>query len=145
MDTERSKKSNRLSIFISYSHADEAWKDRLVKQLRVLESEGNFEVWDDRRIGAGDDWYPAIEKALNEASMAILLVSEDFLTSPFILGDEVPRLLKRRKEEGIWVIPLIVWPPEFGSQSYAVWGVLYESGGGPGGGNSEIRRKAGPW
>jgi hypothetical protein len=43
------------SIFISYSHADEAWKDRVEKQLRVLEPEGNFEVWDDRRIAAGDD------------------------------------------------------------------------------------------
>jgi hypothetical protein len=56
------------SIFISYSHADEEWKDRVVKQFRVLESEGHFDVWDDRQIAVGDDWYPEIEKALNEAS-----------------------------------------------------------------------------
>jgi len=37
-------------VFISYSHADEAWKDRLVKQLEVLQVEDVFEVWDDRRI-----------------------------------------------------------------------------------------------
>jgi len=104
------KKSNYPSVFISYSHADEEWKDRVVKQLRVLESEGRFEVWDDRRIAAGEDWYPAIKQALTEASAAILLISEDFLISPFILGEEVPRLLRRRKEEGLRVIPLIVWP-----------------------------------
>ena len=98
------------SIFISYSHADESWKDRVVKQLRVLEYEKHLEVWDDRRIDAGDDWYPAIEQALTEASVSILLISDDFLTSQFILGKEVPRLLKRRKEEGLRVIPLIVWP-----------------------------------
>ena len=102
--------SNRPSVFISYSHADEVWKDRVVKQLRVLEPEGNFEVWDDRRIVAGDDWYPAIERALTEARAAILLISDDFLTSRFILGEEVPRLLKRRQEAGLRVIPLIVWP-----------------------------------
>jgi hypothetical protein len=98
------------SIFISYSHADESRKDRVVKQLRVLEPEENFRVWDDRRIDAGDDWYPGIEKALTRASVAILLISDDFLTSQFILGQEVPRLLRRRKEEGLRVIPLIVWP-----------------------------------
>ncbi len=110
LNTKPSRELNYPSVFISYSHADEEWKNRLVKQLRVLEPEGNFEVWDDRRIAAGDDWYPAIERALNEASAAILIISDDFLTSRFIQGEEVPRLLKRREEEGLRVIPLIVWP-----------------------------------
>ncbi len=38
----------RDQVFISYSHQDEAWKDRLVRQLRVLELEGALTVWDDR-------------------------------------------------------------------------------------------------
>jgi hypothetical protein len=98
------------TIFISYSHADEKWKNRLVKQLNVLVSEGRFEVWDDRRIAAGDNWYPAIAAAINTASVAILLISDDFLTSGFIRREEVPRLLKRRAEQGLRVIPLIIWP-----------------------------------
>jgi len=81
------------TIFISYSHVDEKWKDRLVRQLKVLAFEKHFKVWDDRSITAGDDWYPAIEAAINTASVAILLISEDFLTSSFILGEEIPRLL----------------------------------------------------
>ena len=52
------------TIFISYSRVDEEWKDRLVKQLRVLQLEGAFDVWDDRRIQTGDDWYPEIEAAM---------------------------------------------------------------------------------
>jgi hypothetical protein len=111
MSAKTGKGSRSLpSIFISYSHADEKWKDRVVTEFRVLESEGNFEVWDDRRIAAGDDWSPAIEKALTEASVAILLISAEFLTSRFIKVEEVPQLLKRRKKEGLRVIPLIVWP-----------------------------------
>jgi hypothetical protein len=85
------------SIFISYSHADEEWKDRVVTQLRVLESERQFDVWEDRQIAVGEDWYPEIEKALNEANVAILLISAEFLTSRFIRGEEVPRLLILRK------------------------------------------------
>ena len=49
------------SIFISYSHKDEEWKDRVVTHLRVLEMEDMLDVWDDRRIEAGDDWFPEIE------------------------------------------------------------------------------------
>src|SRR5262249_30019560 len=87
----------RPAVFVSYSHQDERWKDRLVQQLRVLEPEGDFEVWDDRRIAAGSDWLPEIEQAMHRAVAAVLLISADFLTSKFILSQEVPRLLERRQ------------------------------------------------
>nr|MDQ2694475.1 toll/interleukin-1 receptor domain-containing protein [Pseudomonadota bacterium] len=98
----------RDQVFISYSHKDEAWKKRLVEQLRVLELEGQFTVWEDRQIAGGDDWLPAIEQALNDARAAVLLISASFLTSKFIRSVEVPRLLQRRQSEGMRVIPLIV-------------------------------------
>ena len=98
------------TVFVSYSYEDEGWKDRLVKQLGVLEREGRLEVWDDRRIGGGDDWHPEIVAAMDRASVALLLVSADFLTSAFILGEEVPRLLERRRREGLRVIPVILRP-----------------------------------
>ena len=41
------------SVFISYSHKDETWKDRLVTHLGVLQREGLLDTWDDRQIGAG--------------------------------------------------------------------------------------------
>ena len=97
-------------VFISYSHKDEAWKERLQTQLAVLESEGLLSVWEDRQIAVGDDWYPEIERAIESAHVAILLISADFLSSKFIQGEEVPPLLERRKEEGLRVIPLILKP-----------------------------------
>jgi TIR domain len=90
----------RPTVFVSYSHQDEARKDRLVKQLRVLELEGDLEVWDDRRIKAGDNWRPEIEQAMARARAAVLLISADFLTSGFIRGTEVPEILRRREREG---------------------------------------------
>ena len=41
------------TVFISHSHQDEEWKNRLVRQLRVLELEGAYELWDDQKIAAG--------------------------------------------------------------------------------------------
>jgi tetratricopeptide (TPR) repeat protein len=96
-------------VFISYSHQDEAWKDRVVCQLDVLADEG-LESWDDRRIEAGDNWLPEIEAAIAGCDVALLLVSAHFLTSGFIKRQEVPALLTRREQEGLRVIPLILSP-----------------------------------
>ncbi|MCP5103547.1 MAG: toll/interleukin-1 receptor domain-containing protein [bacterium] len=78
------------TVFISYSHKDEAWKERVVKHLDVLKMQGNIDAWDDRRIKAGEKWFQEIEKTLKEADAAVLLISPDFLTSAFILNQEVP-------------------------------------------------------
>ena len=98
------------TVFISYSHKDEDWKDRLVSHLGVLQHESLFDLWDDRRIGAGEDWYREIQVAMNKASVEILLVSANYLTSNFILSKEVPRLLELRVKEGIRVFPIVVKP-----------------------------------
>ncbi len=98
------------TVFISYSHKDEAWKDRLVTQLGVLNQEGLLDLWNDRRIDAGEDWYQEIEEAMNKASVAMLLISADFLTSKFILSEEVPHLLERRDKGGLRIFPVIIRP-----------------------------------
>lgn len=98
------------TVFISYSHKDEEWKNRLVLHLKVLEKEGILDEWDDRRIGAGMDWCQEIQEAIDRASVAILMVSANFLTSDFILKEEVPRLLERRAKEGVRIFPIIVKP-----------------------------------
>ena len=95
-------------IFISYSHKDKSWKERLQTQLKVLELEGYFSVWDDRQITPGDDWFTEIERELNQAKVAVMLISAEFLTSSFIRTEEIPTLLRRRKREGVRIIPVII-------------------------------------
>jgi hypothetical protein len=101
---------NEPTVFISYSHKNKDWKDRLVTHLRVLQNERLFDLWDDRRIAAGEDWHQKITDAMNAASAAVLLITADFLTSKFILEKEVPRLIKRKNHEGLIIFPVIVKP-----------------------------------
>src|SRR5215813_1555668 len=75
------------TIFISYSHKDEEWKDRLVTQLGVLARQGMLEIWDDRKIQVGADWRSEIANAIQKAKVAILLISANSLTSAFILDE----------------------------------------------------------
>lgn len=98
------------SVFISYSHKDEAEKEELVSHLGVLQGEGLVEVWVDDRVGPGRDWAAEIDQAMAQARVAILLVTKNFLNSKFILQTELPRLLKRRKSEGVIVFPVIARP-----------------------------------
>jgi hypothetical protein len=42
-------------VFISYSHKDESWKDRVMTHLGVPEKQGNFKLWSDRDIAVGSD------------------------------------------------------------------------------------------
>jgi hypothetical protein len=98
-------------VFVSYSHRDEMEKDVLLTHLRVLEQgAGLIDLWSDDRIRGGDAWEQEIAEAIASASVAVLLISANFLTSPFILGKEVPELLRRREREGMLVIPVIAKP-----------------------------------
>jgi predicted nucleotide-binding protein len=103
----------RQSVFISYSHSDRLFLDRLLLHLKPLEREGLIEVWVDTRLRAGDKWRQEIEEALNHATVALLLVSADFLASDFITNNELPPILRKAEEKGTKVIPLILKPCRF--------------------------------
>ncbi len=89
------------TVFISYSHKDEVWKDRLKPHLAMLEKAGRITVWDDRKIDAGDQWYPEIKEAMEKAAVAVCLSSADYLASDFCVREEIPYLLERRKQHGM--------------------------------------------
>jgi hypothetical protein len=98
------------TVFLSYSHEDEKWKDQLRIQLEVLAQQGLLEVWDDRKIDAGDTWYDEIRAAVDDAKVAVCLISADYLTSDFCAKEEIPYLLKRRTEQGMRLLPVLVRP-----------------------------------
>lgn len=98
------------SIIVSYSHRDKDVLDRLLVHLRPLERDGLIDVWNDQRIEAGADWKHEVEAALRNASVAILLVTADFLASDFIIENELPPLLEQAEMHGTRILPVIVKP-----------------------------------
>ncbi|MCC6590689.1 MAG: SUMF1/EgtB/PvdO family nonheme iron enzyme [Bryobacterales bacterium] len=98
------------TVFVSYSHRDKDLTARLVTHLRVLQKQEQLDLWVDTRIGAGGDWYKEIETAIERASVAVLVISAEFLTSDFINREEVPRLLRRAAEFGLTIVPVIAKP-----------------------------------
>jgi hypothetical protein len=102
-------------VFISYSHKDAHWLERLQIHLKPIEREGIIDLWDDTKIAAGVQWKVAIMGALATARVAVLLISANFLASDFIAEHELPTLLKRAQTEGTTIIPIILSPSLFSS------------------------------
>lgn len=95
-------------VFVSYSHKDKRWLERLRVYLRPLERSEMVEIWDDEQIRPGHDWRRHISEALDRATVAVLLVTADFLASDFIATNELPALLEAASQRGLVVLPLIV-------------------------------------
>lgn len=104
--TPGAKKVNR--IFVSYSHQDRGWVDRLkvmiAPYLRGAESELDF--WDDSRLQAGQQWDAEIHSALERAGVGVALVSSSFLGSQYVIENELPLIIKAADKGGLrllWV------------------------------------------
>lgn len=100
-------------VFVSYSHKDAAWLERLRVHLRPVARDNDLELWDDSRIEPGQNWREEIEQAVARAQVAILLISADFLASQFIVDNELPSLMNAAAHRGLLILPLIVSPCSF--------------------------------
>jgi replicative DNA helicase len=104
---------DKVKIFLSYSHRDEAHRLSLETHLSILKRQGLILDWNDRKIPPGKSWESEIDKNLNEADIIILLVSPDFIASDYCYGKEMKLALDRYKEGRSYVVPVIVRPVDW--------------------------------
>jgi hypothetical protein len=99
-----------LTVFISYSHLDEPFRNDLVKHLEPLRRLQLIETWHDRKIKAGEEWDKAISEKLESAAIILLLISVDFINSSYCYDLELERAIERHAAGEAKVIPVILRP-----------------------------------
>lgn len=105
--TRPAPRNRKPNVFLSYSHKDAQEKELLETHLGVLQTVGRLEIWSDDRIEAGGEWETEIDHAIANSSVAVLLITASFLSSPFINTKEVPALLQKHKDAGLTIVPVL--------------------------------------
>lgn len=113
-ETSEVKEDKRMeekhSIFISYSHKDAKWLELVKTHMKPLERYYGIDEWDDQKLRTSDKWKEEISKALNNATIAVLLFSANFMASDFIINNELQPLLKNASDGGVRIMPVMVSP-----------------------------------
>lgn len=101
-------------IFISYSHLNIEWGletgYNLLPWLRSqLKHEGISVWWDDAlKRAPGVEYKKHILSKIDEADLAILLISQDYASSSFIQEIEEPRIRARYEKGELDILPLMI-------------------------------------
>jgi len=102
--------TRRDRVFVSYSHLDKEWLDKLREFLHPDIRNGRIDYRDDRNIEPGDKWYEELVDYIGHARVAVLLVSPNFLASRFIMEKELSLILEA-ESQGL----TILWVPLSGT------------------------------
>ncbi|WP_350152233.1 pentapeptide repeat-containing protein [Nitrosomonas sp.] len=81
-------------FFVSYSHnkQDKKFKAELLAYLKPqfqLSKKYNYKLWEDNEILLNEDWHESIQQAIGNCDFGLLLLSHDFLISPYIKKHEL--------------------------------------------------------
>src|SRR5208283_5366025 len=100
----------KLSVFFSYAHSDEKYKEALERAIAFLKRTEMVDTWYDRKILQGGNWENDINKHVDTADIILLLITPDFANSDYCWDVETKRALERGRRGEALVIPIIIRP-----------------------------------
>lgn len=102
-----SKTVNKLNVFISYSHKNIKYKEKLLTSLEALRQSYNIEPWHDGMINAGGDIDINVKNALSKAHIVLLLITDNYLASYYCMKIELEEAIQRERSGKCLVIPVM--------------------------------------
>lgn len=102
--------SDKVSVFLSYCHVDEDYKNKLNIHLAPLKKMNKIKEWNDRELIVGSQFNNIIKKHLEEDDIIVLLISADFINSEYCYDIEMQKAIERCKNGQCKIIPVIVRP-----------------------------------
>lgn len=112
------------TVFISYSHADEALKDEFLVHLSALRREELISIWHDRQLEPSLKLDETISNELSNSNLIILLISANFINSDYCSQKEMTEAFARKEAGLAQVVCVILRPCQWFSIPAGVAGKL---------------------
>jgi hypothetical protein len=104
----------KIKIFVSYSHEEEDWvsengKYKLIPWLTKQLSD-DAEIWSDIGLkeNIGVDFTNTICYHIKQSNIALLLISQDFVSSEFIMDVELPLIQELHERKALKIFPILI-------------------------------------
>ena len=97
----------KIKIFISYSHKNIKYKEKLLTSLEALKQSYEIEAWHDGMIDAGGNIEENVKCALKTSDLVLLLITDNYLASYYCMKKELLEAIEREKNNKCKVIPVI--------------------------------------
>lgn len=110
MGTTSSHEARRpRGIFISYTREDIAYAGKLYEHLHFHHTQHEGAVFFDKdRIESGDQWGLKIDRAIQDCSLFVVLLSARYFNSSYAYPKEFGEIGKRYGEPGVRILPVVV-------------------------------------
>ena len=100
---------NIINVFVSYSHADESFKNDLLKYIKpVIRSFPNVQIWNDRDMTTGNRVNDEIAYNLQKNTLMLCLISSDYLSSDYCMDIELRHALENKTIAKNNIFPIII-------------------------------------
>lgn len=105
---------DKVTIFVSYSHQNDEWlfKDEKKNLIPWLSAQLKDQaiIWTDYELqqSVGEEYSEIIAEKISNSQIAVLLLSQDFVSSDYIMNTELPLIKKLYCEQKIKLIPILV-------------------------------------
>jgi tetratricopeptide (TPR) repeat protein len=109
-------RSSKTKMLISYAHKDEPYFKVFNEGMKVLAKNStkyDWNIWEDTQLHVGTFWDKEIREQLAICDVAVLLVSENFMASNYVMDVEFKTFLERHYEKGLQLIPIVFGPCNF--------------------------------
>lgn len=118
-----------MSVFISYSHKDAAFVNRLSIDL----IKNNVKVWkDSMKITAGDSLLSTIQAGIKGASYFCVVLSKNALQSKWVKKEISKAVVREATKKGIVILPILIEdcdvPPELSDKMFVDFRKDFASG-----------------
>ena len=117
----------RKVAFVSYSRRNKKLQEEFKKFANRLDQLGRLQFWADEEIAPGTDWETELYRALHDSEAAVLLVTQDYLTSEYVQTRELPVLKDRYESQSV----LVYWIPMEPSTYQDMWFAKLQALGDP--------------